>query len=117
MGYYKIKNITNNLAKRHAKLNTSQVVDLSTGINAQSITIAPDQEILLESNFLPVSLHKLRTEGLMTIVEIDKNTYQKFLNEQTAKNSQQVADSKAVEEIQEPKKVAPKVFVKKEQKV
>lgn len=85
MGYYKIKNITNDLGKRHGKVNTTQTIEFKDIISVNSISIAPGAEITVEANYLPITAQKLRTEGLITIVEIDKNTYQKMLNNQESK--------------------------------
>jgi len=74
MGYYKIKNITNLLPKRHAKLNTAQSFEIKTS----KVTLEPNGECALECNFLPISLHKLRAEGTVSVIEIDKNTFIKI---------------------------------------
>jgi len=85
MGYYIIKNITNELAKRHSKINTAQKIEFKDIIGSSSVSINTGAEITLETNYLPVTAQKLRTEGLITIVEIDRDTYQKQLNAQDAK--------------------------------
>ena len=86
MGYYKITNVTNTLGKRHGKVNTVQVIDFKDIINSSSFAINPGSEITVEANYLPISAQKLRTEGLITVVEIDKNAYQKMLLAQEANN-------------------------------
>ena len=86
MGYYRIKNVTNELGKRHGKVNTVQTIDFKDIINSSSIVINPGFDITIEANYLPISAQKLRTEGLITVVEIDKNTYQKMLLAQQSKN-------------------------------
>jgi len=90
MGYYKIKNVTNDLGKRHGKVNTTQTIEFKDIISANSIAIAPGAEITVEANYLPITAQKLRTEGLITIVEIDKNTYQKMLNTQETRKHQEM---------------------------
>lgn len=99
MGYYKIKNVTDTLAKRHAKVNTTQNIDISDSFKSQLVSIAPSEEFLLESNFLPISLHKLRSEGLINIIEMDKNSFHKLFNEQQKKDSNlQLVETNVVEE-------------------
>lgn len=117
MGYYKIKNVTDTLAKRHAKVNTIQNIDISDSFKNKLVAIAPTEEFLLESNFLPISLHKLRSEGLINIVEMDKNSFHKLFNEQQKRDSNlQLAETKIVEEkaIEEKLKKPIIKFVKKD---
>lgn len=99
MGFYKIQNITNLLGKRHAKLNTTQIIDVADSYKNQKFNLAPADEFVIESNFLPISLHKLRTEGLISVIEIDKNTYINVINEISKKKSNPVAISTEPEEI------------------
>lgn len=104
MGYYKIKNITNELSKRHGRVNTVQKIDFKDIIGSSTMTINPGAEITVETNYLPIGAQKLRTEGLITIIEIDRDTYQKQLNAQDAKNhkeSQSAATKKSVETVEE----------------
>lgn len=86
MGYYKIKNITNELGKRHGRVNTPQKIEFKDIIGSSTIHINPGVEITIETNYLPITAQKLRTAGLITIIEIDRETYQKQLKEQEAKN-------------------------------
>lgn len=98
MGYYKIKNITNLLPKRHAKLNTTQ----SFEIKNDKLTLEPNGECALECNFLPISLHKLRAEGVVSVIEIDKNT---FIKISTAHDKAKAAKVKPAAPKKEVKKV------------
>lgn len=92
MAYYKIKNITNTLGKRDSKSNTAQNIEFKDIIGASNISITPGGEIVIEATYLPVSAQKLRAEGIITVVEIDRNTYQKLLNAQDAR----IADTASV---------------------
>lgn len=87
MGYYKIKNVTNELSKRHGRFNTVQKIEFKDVIGSSAVSINPGAEITLETNYLPITAQKLRTEGLITIIEIDRETYQKQLKEQEARNA------------------------------
>lgn len=93
MGYYKIKNITNDLGKRHPKVNTVLTIDFKDMINSSVVRINPGFEVTVETNYLPISAQKLRAEGLITVVEIDKNSYQKMLNSQESKKTEKVVTS------------------------
>jgi len=100
MGYYKIKNMTNTLGKRDSKVNTTQNIEFKDIIGASMIVIEPGNEIVIEATYLPVSAQKLRAEGLIMVVEIDRNTYQKLLNDQDSR----ITENKPVIEI-EPQKL------------
>lgn len=91
MSYYKLKNITNTLGKRDFKANTAQTVDFKDNINSGSVVINPGAEIVVEASYLPVSAQKLRTEGVITVIEIERNTYLKLLNAQDARVAEQNA--------------------------
>ncbi len=102
MGYYKIKNITTDLAKRHNKVNSTQFVEVTSNFIGEKIAITPGNEIFLEAAHLPISVHKLRSEGLVSVIEMDKNTYIKSraaFESGKKSPSSQVVDNKLVESI------------------
>lgn len=84
MAYFKITNITDGLGKRHPRFNTVQNIEFRTGNKKESVTVLPGAEILMESSHLPMGAHKLRSEGLITVVEIDKNTFMRMTQVQKA---------------------------------
>jgi hypothetical protein len=100
MGYYKIKNITNDLGKRHPKVNTVLTIDFKDLINSSAVKINPGFEITVETNYLPITAQKLRAEGLITVVEIDKNSYQKLLNSQEGKKNEKVVSTQQSKNIE-----------------
>lgn len=111
MGYYKLKNITNTLGKRDMNLNTVQNITFKDIIGVNNIALNPGSEIIIEATYLPVSAQKLRADGLITVVEIDKNAYQKLLNAQDARLNEKNAAAlvrPAVETESKPKEVEPK---------
>lgn len=91
MAYYKITNITNGLGKRHPRFNTIQSIDFREGNKKESINVLPGADLLMESSHLPIGAHKLRSEGLITVVELDKNTFMKMT--QTPKQEVVAVDS------------------------
>lgn len=92
MAYYKLKNTTNTLGKRDMNLNTVQSIGFKDIIGVQSISINPGSEIIIEATYLPVAAQKLRADGLIAVVEIDKNAYLKLLKAQEDRNA---SDNKA----------------------
>lgn len=116
MGYFQITNITNDLGKRHIKVNTTQYVDMKNNFKEDRLPIAPGGEIFIESTHLPISVHKLRSEGLVSVVELDKNTYERKrlgLIRMPSEELAQVAEIKQVEDDSKSKKQQAKA-VKKE---
>jgi hypothetical protein len=104
MGYYKIKNVTNDLGKRHPKVNSSLTIDFNDKITSNTVTIKPGFEITIDTNYLPISAQKLRTEGLITVSEMDKNSYQKLLNSQENKKVVESTEKKVTSESYEKSK-------------
>jgi hypothetical protein len=103
MAYYKIKNTTNELGKRHPAGNTVQTIEFKGIVESSSIQLQPGMEMLIQTNHLPVSAQKLRTAGYLQIIEIDAATYHSALN---------VSESKATELLEEAEESA-KIAVKK----
>ncbi len=101
MSYFKIRNITNNLGKRHPRFNTPQNIDYNTLLDKNSVSIHPGAEIIIESEFLPVSAHQLRVKGLIMVQEIDKTTYLKSVK---AREAQVLAEEESMKTA-EPAKV------------
>ena len=105
MGYFKIKNITTELGKRHVKVNSTQYIEIKSNFAGDRIALNPNGEVFIESNHLPFSVHKLRSEGLVSVVELDKNSYIKLRdaanppkNNLTTTTSAQTIESKVVME-------------------
>lgn len=78
MAYFKIRNITNDLNKRHPRANTVQTLETTSIMGPAALAINPGAEIIFESEYLPASAQKLRAGGFITVTEIDKNTYLKL---------------------------------------
>lgn len=81
MGYYKIKNITNTLAKRHPNKNSAVKISLHDGLKKSEYEISSGEEIAMECQTIPVDLQKLRIKGHVTIVEMSKNNFLSQLKE------------------------------------
>jgi len=102
MGYFKIKNITNSLGKRHPRFNTTQVIETKGLISSVKTSIFPGAEIIIESEFLPVSAQQLRLKGFLIVQEINKNDYLKHVK---AREAQILAEEASIKILEEPAKV------------
>lgn len=96
MAYYKITNITGLLNKRHPRFNTNQTVEFKDQIFTNKVELVPGMEIFVDCRYLPVSAQKLRNEHFISIIEIDKETYQKRAFEQEKNiNAAQIIQTEA----------------------
>jgi len=77
MGYYKIKNITNLLGKRHLSKNTTLDVEYSSGYKKESFLLNVGGIAYFEAGNLPFNIHKLRMKNMITVVEVSKNEFYK----------------------------------------
>ena len=102
MGYFKIKNITNALGKRHPRFSTPQIIETKGLISSDKTTIQPGHEIIVESEFLPISAHQLRVKGYVIVQEITKNDYLKHIK---AREAQILAEEASMRVSEEPAKV------------
>lgn len=75
MSTYKITNVTNALGKREFKHNSVLDVDYIDSMVKKVIKIKPGDSVFLTINKLPMSLHKLRVKGLVTVVEIGASEF------------------------------------------
>lgn len=84
MAYFKIKNCTNILGKRHPRFNTPQIIETKGLVGVEKTIIQPGVEIIVESALLPVSAHQLRVKGFIIVQEIDKTAYLKSVKTREA---------------------------------
>jgi hypothetical protein len=91
MAYFKIKNSTNILGKRHPRFNTPQIIEYKSLLNTEKVIINPGAEIIIESAFLPVSAHQLRVKGLIIVDEISKSAFLKSVKVREAQVLAEVA--------------------------
>lgn len=101
MGYFKIKNITNALGKRHPRFNTPQIIETKGLLSTDKTIIHPGHEIIVESEFLPVSAQQLRLKGFLIVQEINKNDYLKHVK---AREAQILAEEASIKVLEEPTK-------------
>jgi len=98
MSYYRIRNNTNTLGKRHPRFNTPQIIEFKDLLENNEVSVAPSTEIIVETAYLPVSAQKLRAEGLITIVEIDKQTYHKLRKNKETQLAEEAKNAAIVEQ-------------------
>lgn len=70
MANYKILNITDQTGKRDRHHNLTLDVDFVVGMIGEKKKIRPGEFIIIKSQKLPLSVHKLRLEGLVSVTEI-----------------------------------------------
>lgn len=80
MTRYKITNITNLLGKREFKNNSILDIEYVDGMLKKKIQIRPNETIYLSLNKLPISIHKLRIKGLVTVTEISEKELNNAMN-------------------------------------
>ena len=94
MAYYKIKNVTSGLAKRHPQKSTVLEIKYNSGFNISTHNLRPGQEIIIECKNIPVGLRNLRLKKLVTLREISENEFLKLKNPKPKKK----VISKVIEE-------------------
>lgn len=87
MKYFKIKNLTNTFKKRDARANTALDITYIDKMVKKNKKIFPDEILFLELLALPLSIHRMRINGLVTVSEISKD---EFLSEQKKSSPKKV---------------------------
>ena len=75
MKYFKIKNLTNTLKKRDVRANTSLSISYIDSMVKKNKEIFPGETLFLQLTTLPLSIHKLRINGLVVVSEISKDEF------------------------------------------
>lgn len=75
MAIFKITNITNTLSKRESKYNTDVEFNIGNGIKYEKIIIKPGQLSFVECRQIPISVYKLKLNGLILIEDSNHNEY------------------------------------------
>ena len=70
MNTYKITNITNLLAKRNRKFNTTIAIEYIDKMTKKIINIIPNNSVYLTVSTLPLSIHRLRIKNLIIVNEV-----------------------------------------------
>jgi hypothetical protein len=70
MATYRITNITNTVGKRDFKYNSPLDVSYVDGMMKKTVKVKPGGSIYLTVQTLPLSIHRLRVKGLVTVIEV-----------------------------------------------
>jgi hypothetical protein len=73
MNIFKIINITILLNKRNPRFNSTLNIDYVENMNKKIIEIKPNETVYLNISSLPISLHKLRANKMVTVIEVAEN--------------------------------------------
>lgn len=103
MKTFKITNITNLLGKRSFKQNSELEAEYVDGMIKKTLKIKPQETVYLSLQSLPLSIHRLRIKGLVTVTELAAKEIKAIVAENKRKNMALNAD---VEE--KPKKTTKK---------
>ena len=85
MNTYKITNITNLAGKRDFKFNSDLNVEFVDNMVKKNVIIKPNESVYLSVSSLPLSVHRLRVKGLVTVTEVGE----KELSELLAKSNKE----------------------------
>jgi hypothetical protein len=78
MAYYKIKNITSTLPKRHHDKDRPVKVEYLDGLITKNYMLKAGEEIYIICDNLPINLRKMRIDKLVSIQQISENVYYKL---------------------------------------
>jgi len=79
MNTYKITNITNLIGKRGFKSNSELEIQYVDSMIKKTIKIKPADSVYLTVRSLPMSVHKLRVKGLVSVSEISATELVKIM--------------------------------------
>jgi hypothetical protein len=103
MSTYRITNITNTAGKRDFKHNSILDIEYVDDMTKKIVKVKPGDSMFLTTSSLPLSVHRLRVKGLITVVEVSAVELANALE-----NSKPKTEKKAAPKKEEKKKVAHK---------
>ncbi len=71
MSTYKITNVSNLLGKREASYNSILNIEYVKEMSKLNKELKPGEIMYMTTSTLPMSVHRLRTKGLITVIEIN----------------------------------------------
>lgn len=87
MNTFKITNITNTLGKREYRYNSIIEFDYVDNMMNKKISIKPGDITYLTISSLPLSVHRLRINKLITVMEISAKELNYIIKESKPKNN------------------------------
>lgn len=85
MNTYKLTNITNRLNKRHPNFSSTLNIDYVDQMERKNLLLKSDETIFFTATSLPLSLHRLRMKGFITVSEVSEQEVLKLQNKETSK--------------------------------
>ena len=82
MANYKITNITKNLDRRSPVFNSAVVLEYPENMQKKTVSVKPDQQIVISLSSLPQAINHLRMNGLIMVEEINEFQVNKLLDRQ-----------------------------------
>ena len=71
MSTYKITNVSNLLGKREASYNSTLSIEYVKEMSKLKNELKPGETMYMTTPTLPMSVHRLRTKGLINVIEIN----------------------------------------------
>lgn len=87
MNTYKIRNITDHLGKRHPNYNSVLDIGFVDQMERKSMKLEPNKTIFFTATALPLSLHRFRMKGLVSVSEITEQELLKIQKDESKKDS------------------------------
>jgi len=97
MGFYKIRNITDRLPKRHSKKDSTVTVTFNDGVTKKDCKINVGDNFLIKTHNLPISIHTLRAQNLITVETIGENEF----NREKSKLERPKLEIKEIKKVEE----------------
>lgn len=105
MNTYKITNLTNTAGKRDPKFNTTLDIDYVEMMMKKTVKVKPGETTYLQISKLPLSVHRLRVKGLISVVEVSPSELRNSM-EASNKFRKSIKEPTGVVETTEELKVA-----------
>jgi hypothetical protein len=113
MSTYRITNITNTIGKRDFKFNSVLDVNYVDGMMKKTVKVKPGDAVYLTIPSLPLSVHRLRVKGLITVIEVTPGELSKAMGGVKPAVAVKKTEEKAEEKV-ETRKPIKKKFVKED---
>ncbi|NJO65108.1 MAG: hypothetical protein HC836_45465 [Richelia sp. RM2_1_2] len=77
MAYFKVKSVTNRLAKRDIFYNAVLEIEINAKFDHETHKLGAGRELVINAENLPLSVHKLRAKKLVEVIKISEDAYLK----------------------------------------
>ena len=97
MNTYKITNLTNTAGKRDPKFNSTLDIDYVDAMMKKTVKVKPGEAIFLQISTLPLSVHRLRVKGLISVIEISESELKNTMEATKVRKPKKEAVTETVE--------------------